>query len=269
MPKTNPLLFVPFFLAFIATMPSDAAPTAAKAAKSTPATANAKAATEEKPKANSEHDSLEFNMEIGLGSKAWAAENFPEATKNYKNALEFAQSHFLANDIRIAQAGLYLARAQNFGTNDYDAADKSYELSRDVLKKAPGDNNFILGDVLFELACVYAKQGRTAESDALLDQAMVPYKMLYGPDDNHPASVLHRQGKNLISEGKPDKAVPLLEESASIFEKKQTWSKLASTYTDLADAYGKIGKTAEAAETKKKADKVNLEHPKAGDPRIE
>jgi tetratricopeptide (TPR) repeat protein len=269
MPKTQPMLLFPLLFTLTTTTPTEAAPTAEKGNKITPSDANAKTAAEEKSKANSEHDSLEFKMILGLGSKAWAIEDFPVAIKNYKEALAFAQSHFPANDMRIAQVALYLGRAQNFGTNDYDAADKSYELSRDVLKKIPGDNNFILGDVLFELGCVYAKQGRIAESDPILDQSMGIYKLVYGPDDNHPASALHRQGKNLILEGKPDKAIPLLEEASTIFEKRQTWTKLASTEADLADAYGKTGKTAQAEEAKKKADKINLEHPKAGDARID
>jgi tetratricopeptide (TPR) repeat protein len=269
MSRTQALFFFLLLFAPFNSPAAQAAPTAAKESKSKPPTSEVKPAADEKKKANAEHDDLEFKMSLGLGTKAWAVENFPEATKHYKEALEFAQSHFPANDMRIAQAALYLARAQNFGNNDYEAASKSYELSRDVLQKIPGDNNFILGDVLFELACVYAKQGRTSESDPLLDQSMGIYKLLYGPDDNHAASVLHRQGKNLIAEGKADKAIPLLEEASAIFEKKQTWMKLASTDADLADAYSKVGKTAESAEAKKKADKINLEHPKAGDSRID
>jgi tetratricopeptide (TPR) repeat protein len=95
------------------------------------------------------------------------------------------------------------------------------------------------------------------------------YSKIYGSDDNHHASVLRRQANNLIAEGKVDAAGPKLEEAMGIFERKKTWGKLGPTYRELAEFYTKAGKSKEADAYKQKAEKTELEHPKAGDSRIE
>jgi tetratricopeptide (TPR) repeat protein len=117
-----------------------------------------------------------------------------------------------------------------------DDARAHLERARTLARGELGDQHPRVASITHDLATTAYRQGKYAEAEKLLREALAVRELTRGPDSTEVANSAEALGVTLLAEDRLADARPLLERAIKIYE-----ARLGPTNADVANAYNDIG----------------------------